>query len=148
MKPSLRSTLINTSVSALIECDYANELKTGETFTFDALEKEANQSTKVILATALKKVSFINLEKLSKYAPYQIKYLAHGAVNDLICIDTEGDHFAIPSGVLKALRLAEEGHPFPELPTEEEELEARGELTRALIKALAEAASKTEAKAA
>lgn len=121
MLETIRDFMVAKACKTVVSVDATDEFSVGEQFSFDILAKPEAETAREIIERVLEKVAYIDLPELIQYSPYTVEYIAKGCPTDIVCKDSEGDHFMMPSGVLVLIRKCENGDFPPVIPTKKPE---------------------------
>lgn len=119
MEKIVRELMLAKICATATKADCSKDYGVGTTFSFDSLADSRAGTARAVIKKVLETMCRINFENLLHFGPYKVVYVATGAPADLICQDSDGDHFYLPSGVVHLLRLCEVGEYPPALPGEE-----------------------------
>jgi len=134
MTRAIRELLIAKSCDIITKADASEKFPVGTRFDFDVLGGPRAKTAQVVIERILDKVCGIDLAGLVQYGPFEVVYVATRAPADLVCKDSDGDHFYLPSGVLALLDGCKQGNFPPALPGEDEADEE--ESPEAIVKTL------------
>lgn len=123
----IRELLLGKACQVITGADCSADYEIGHKFAFDTLL--SNATARAVVERIFEKVCHIDIQAVLEYGPFEVVYMAKGALNDAICRDKDGDHIAIPSGLLKMIEKAEQGDFPPALPGLEEGHEGDSENT-------------------
>lgn len=138
-----REMLIADMCSKVVSADALDEATVGTQFSFDILADKRASTALEVTKRVLSKVALVKFEEVIKCGPFEVVYQAKGAPCDLVIKDADGDHFTMPSGVLRMVNLCEKGVFPPKLPEVEgeEAPESPEEIIENLLKTLTKKAA-------